>query len=89
MRKIKERKETFIINNKDCLCPHVHLNPMTSRLGKYFPTTDYNHKEKILNDDWNRNKIYNPNKSKANPSLTNHEVTDNLFCETCLNSLYI
>ena len=45
--------------------------------------------ENILNDEWNRNKKYDPNKNETTNSITNNEVTDKCFCETCSNLLYI
>ena len=42
MNRKEEVKNDYNINNKDCLCSHVHLNYLNSRIGKYFYKILYN-----------------------------------------------
>ena len=77
------------MDNKDCLCPHGYLHPMSTRLVKYIPTTVHNKLKTILKKDWDSKKSYALNINKQNPDLTNLKISyRNIRCNGCTLLLY-
>ena len=64
-----EKKSRFLIDNKQNLCEHGGLHPMTAQKGKYIPGNIYSSMKEAFMKNWQSNSVLEFNSLEHNHSL--------------------
>ena len=83
-----ENKSQFLIDNKQNLCKHGGLHPMTARKGKYIPVSLYISMKDTFINNWKSKSVLGINSSEVITNFTNYDISDiNMRCEVCIKEL--
>ena len=84
-----ENKSRFLIDNRQNLCEHGGLHPITALKGKYIPGNVYiSMKEKFIKN-WQSKSVLGFNSSEEITNFTNYDISDiNMRCEVCIKELW-
>ena len=75
-------KETFLIENMECLCVNYGWHPIKSRKGNYIPGNVYNKTKEIFIKYWKKKRLSGLYSSGDITNLTNHQISEsNTKCE--------
>ena len=84
-----ENKSQLLIDNKQNLCEHGGLHPMTARKGKYIPVSVYIYMKDTFINNWQYKNVLGFNSSEGITNFTNHDILDsNMICEMCIKGLW-
>ena len=84
-----ENKSQFLIDNKQKLCEHGGLHPMTSQKGKYTPVNVYISIKDTFIKNWQSKSVLGFNSSERITNFTKHDISDfNMICEVCIKELW-
>ena len=84
-----ENKSRFLIDNKQNLCEHGGLHPMTARKGKYIPVNVYISMKDTFIKNWQSKSVLEFNSSEGITNFTNCDISDsNMRCEVCIKELW-
>ena len=83
-----ENKSQFLIENKQNLCEHGGLHPMTARKSKYIPVNVYNSMKDTFKKIQSKS-VLGFNSSEGITNFTNNDISDsNMRCEVCIKELW-
>ena len=71
-----EDKSQFLIDNRQNLCEHGGLHPMTARRGKYIPVNVYISMKDAFINNWQSKSVLGFNSSEGINFFTNHDIPD-------------
>ena len=84
-----ENKSQILIDNKQKLCEHGGLHPMTLQKGKYIPVNVYISMKDTFIKNWQSRSVLGFNSSEGITNTTSHDISDiNMRCEVCINELW-
>ena len=84
--KLRTRKKSqFLINNKQHLCEHGFLHPMTARKGKYIPYNVYTSMKDTFDKNLQSKSVLGFNSSEEITHFNNHDISyKNMRCGDCI-----
>ena len=78
-----------MIDNKQHLCGHGFLHPMTARKGKYIPENVYTSMKDIYNKHLKSESVLGFDSSEEITHLNNHDISyKNMRCGDCIKELW-
>ena len=81
------RKSPFFIDNKQHLCEHGGLHPMTARKGKYIPDNVYTSMKDKFNNQFQSKSVLGFDSSEEIIHFNNHDISyKNMRCGDCIKN---
>ena len=80
-----KKKSLFLIDNKQHLCEHGGLHPMTARKGKYIPDNVYTSMKYTFNKKLQSKSVLGFDPSEEITHFNNHDISyKNMRCGDCI-----
>ena len=84
-----ENKSRFFIDNRQNVCEHVGLNPMTALKVKYIPGNIYIYTKETFIKNWQSKSVLGFNSSEEITNFTNYDISDiNMRCGVSTKKLW-